>query len=138
MARTTSRGATQKTYNKEVKKYKWTNIYRLADSLRMASVKKHLSVLKLIQDAKPRLRKSIIIHSDLEFIKTILECIQNTLNGNIKLTDSEKKKLNKYKTVLRKILHSKGNLNKKRELILQNGGSFLSTLLKPIVRAAQK
>lgn len=103
----------------------------------MASLKKHLPALKLVQFAKPKLRKSIIANCDQEFIKTILLCIHNTLYGNIKLTPVETNKLKKYKTVLRKILKSEGNLNKKRDLILQNGGSFLPTLLKPIVTAAQ-
>lgn len=100
-------------------------------------MKKHLPTLKLVQIAKPQLRKSIITHCDIDFIKTILECIQNTLNGNIKLTPGETAKLEKYKAVLRKILRGPGNLNKKRELIVQNGGAFLPVLLKPIVAAGQ-
>lgn len=103
----------------------------------MASLSKHLPALKLIQLAKPQVRKSIITHCDLEFIHIILECVHNTLNGNIKLTRNETENLKKYKTILRKILKSEGNLNKKRQLILQNGGSFIPVLLKPIVTAAQ-
>lgn len=101
----------------------------------MASVKKHLPTLRLVQLAKPQLRKSILANCDLELIKTILECIHNTLNGNIKLTPSEINNLKKFKAVLRKLLRAPGNLKKKRELILQNGGSFLPVLLKPIVAA---
>lgn len=104
----------------------------------MASVKKHLPALRLVQFAKPKLRKSIIANCDLELIKTILECIQNTLNGNFKLTPAEASELKKFKSVLRKILNTPGNLNSKRDLILQNGGSFLPILLKPIVTTAQK
>lgn len=103
----------------------------------MASVKKHLPTFKLVQIAKPQLCKSIISHCDIDFIKTIIECVQNTLSGNIKLTPAETAKLKKYKTILRKILRDPGNLNKKRELIVQNGGAFLSVLLKPIVAAGQ-
>lgn len=103
----------------------------------MASVRKHLPTLKLVQVAKPKLRKSIIEHCDIELIKTILECIHNSLNGNIKLTANETAQLRKFKSILRKILRSPGNLNKKRDLILQSGGSFLPVLLKPIVTAAR-
>lgn len=102
----------------------------------MASVKKHLPALKLVQSAKPRLRKSILTNCDLDLIRAILECIQNTLLGNIKLTTNEKNKLKKFKSVLRKLLKSSGNLEEKRNLIVQNGGSFLPALLKPIVAAA--
>lgn len=104
----------------------------------MASVKKHLPVLKLVQSATPKLRKSIILNCELDLIKTIIECIHNTLNGNFVLTKREKSKLKRFRTVLRKILHTKGNLRKKRQLILQSGGSFLPALLTPIVAAASR
>lgn len=104
---------------------------------RMASLRKHLSTLKLVQFAKPQLRKSIITHCDLDFIKTILECIQNTLAGNIRLTARETRRLKKFRTILRKILKAPGNLHKKRHLLIQSGGSFLPDLLKPIVSAVQ-
>lgn len=101
----------------------------------MASVKKHLPVLQLVQKAKPKLRKRIILHCELDFIKTLDECIFNTLKGNIPLKSSEKKKLLKYKGTLRKILKSKSNLNNKRKIISQSGGAFLPALLAPIVAA---
>lgn len=101
----------------------------------MASVKKHLPALQLIQTSKPKLRKNIILHCDLDLIRTIDECIYNTLNGNIILHPSEIENLKKFKSILRKILKTKGGLSKKREIISQNGGAFLATLLKPIVTA---
>lgn len=104
--------------------------------LRMASVKKHLPILTLVKDAKPKLRKTILLNCDLSLIKTINECVYNTLLGNIPLNDSEKEKLKKFKTVLRKILKTDACLKKKRKVILQSGGSFLPTLLAPIVTAA--
>lgn len=103
--------------------------------LKMASVKKHLPLLQLIRVAKPKLRKSILSNCDLELIQTIDECIFNTLNGNIQLTESEKKNLKKFKCVLRKVLNAKGGLNNKKKIISQSGGSFLPTLLQPIVAA---
>lgn len=102
----------------------------------MASVKKHLPVLKLIQEAPPKLRYRILRHSDLKIIKTIYECIYNTLMGNISLTKSEIIKLKQFKKILREILHTDGGLKEKRRLILQSGGSFLPTLLEPIITAA--
>lgn len=104
----------------------------------MASVRKHLPILKLVQVAKPKLRKSIILHCDLDLINTIDECVYNTLNGNVPISDIEKKKLKKFKTVLRKILKTKGGLAKKRKVIVQSGGVFLPHLLQPIVSAAEK
>lgn len=93
----------------------------------MASVKKHLPTLKLIQFAKPKLQRSIIEHCDADLIKTILECIHNTLNGNIKLTANETGKLKKFKAVLRKLLKAPGNLNKKRDFTKRRNISTNST-----------
>lgn len=101
----------------------------------MASVKKHLPLLQLVQKAKPKLRKSVLSNCELDFIKTIVECIYNTLNGNCELSDSEKKKLQRFKSILRKILSTKGGLCNKRKVICQNGGAFLPHLLAPIVTA---
>lgn len=104
----------------------------------MASVKKHLPVLKLLQTAKPKLRKNILSNCDLDVIRTISECVFNTLTGNIPLTESEKQKLIKFRAVLRKILNSQTGLKKKREIVVQCGGAFLPNLLRPIVTAGEK
>lgn len=101
----------------------------------MASVKKHLPILKLLQKSKPKLRKSILTHADLDLIKTLHECIYNTLKGNIPINKSLKRKLKCFKTVLRRILRTSG-LKKKRKAIVQSGGAFLPFLLAPIVEAA--
>lgn len=90
------------------------------------------NILHTLQSAK--LRKSILENSDIHLIKTLIECIQNTLNGNVTLTKNEIKKLRRFKTVLRKILHSKCKLEQKRKLIIQSGqGAFFPILLAPIV-----
>lgn len=112
------------------------SMYSIHFKFGMASVKKHLPLLKLVQVANPKLRKNIIISCDLDLIKTIIECIYNTLNGNFPLKDAEKKKLKKFKSVLRKILKAKGGLKAKRKIIVK-GGAFLPTLLHPIVLAGE-
>lgn len=107
-------------------------------ALSMASVKKHLPILKLVQSASPKLRKSIVSNCDLDFINTLVECVFNSVNGHIPLSESEKKKLKKFKTILRKVLKTKGGLCKKRKVIVQNGGGFLPVLLQPIVLAGEQ
>lgn len=101
----------------------------------MASVKKHLSLLKLLKEAHPDLRYNLVRYSDLDFINTICECIHNTLKGNIPLKKQEVSKLRKFKNVLRKIFQTDGGLKKKQKVIIQSGGAFLPLLLSPIVAA---
>lgn len=103
----------------------------------MANVQKYMHVLHTLQTATPRLRKSILENSDNQLIKTLIECVQNTLNGNVVLNQKEIKKLRRFKTVLRELRNDKCKLEKKRKLIVQSGGgAFLPILLAPIVSAA--
>ena len=103
----------------------------------MASVKKHLPILKLVQSSKPKVRQQIILHCGLDLINTIDECIYNTLKGNIPLKRSEIIKLKKFKKILRKICQCDGGLKQTRKKIVQSGGEFLPTLLQPIVKAGE-
>lgn len=103
----------------------------------MASVKKHLPLLKRLQESSPERRHNIVRHSDLDLIKTINECVHNSLKGNIPLKKSEISKLKNFKKILRKIFQSAGGLEKKRKIIIQSGGAFLPVLLSPIVTAAE-
>lgn len=103
----------------------------------MASVQKYLPILQTLQTAKPKLRKSILQNADIKLITTLIECIHNTLNGNVILSKTEINKLKRFKNVLRKILNSKCKLEQKRKIIIQSGqGAFLPILLAPIVSAA--
>lgn len=103
----------------------------------MANVQQYIHILHTLQSAKPKLRKSILENADIHVIRTLIECIQNTLNGNVRLGQNEIKKIKRFKKVLRELLNSKCKLEKKRKLIIQSGGgAFLPILLAPIVSAA--
>lgn len=100
-------------------------------------MKKHLPLLKCLQESSPERRHNIVRHSDLDLIRTINECVYNSLKGNIPLKKSEISKLKQFKKILRKIFQSSGGLEKKRKIIIQSGGAFLPALLSPIVTAAE-
>ena len=55
-----------------------------------AVVKRALPLLKVLADAKPKLKKAIIQHAPTEFVL-------NLIKGVIKLTASQKKRLSRYK-----------------------------------------
>lgn len=103
----------------------------------MASVKKHLPLLKLLKESPSSLRHKIIRYSDLDLINTICECVYNSLKGNIPLKKREVSKLRKFKKVLRKIFKADGGLKKTQKIIIQSGGAFLPALLSPIVTAGE-
>ena len=56
----------------------------------MEKLKKNFENLKLLSDCKKKIRNSIIKKGGKDLILSINECVVNTLNGNVKLTTSEK------------------------------------------------
>ena len=97
----------------------------------MKRIKSNLRVLQALKTASPRVRKAILKNADRELILSIVECALNVLNGNCKLSDCNKRKLAKFKTVLR-ALCKKASIKKKQQLIVQKGG-FLIPLLSAVL-----
>lgn len=93
----------------------------------------HLSKLEKLMKAKPKKRRVLLQKASLLFIKTLVECVENVMSGNIQLKSECKEKLRKYKSILRKIFNSENKLKAKKEIIIQNGGAFIPALLAPVV-----
>jgi len=98
-------------------------------------VKKHLEVLKLLKNAKPKLRQSIVASAENDLVQCICECCHNILKGNIKLSPKEKKQLSRHKKPLRDLTSKRLSVERKRKLLVQKGG-FLPALLAPIIGIA--
>lgn len=98
----------------------------------MKRLRSHKHTLQVLKNANPKLRKAILESGDDELIKTIIECVINTLNGNHKISTQVKQKLCKYKNCFRKLIQPKISLKKKRKIIIQKGG-FLLPLLGSIL-----
>lgn len=94
---------------------------------------KQLPKLKELAHAKPKERKKILAKANLVLIKSIVECIENVLKGNVRLTKEYKEKLQKYKNILRKINSTTNKLSQKKQVIVQSGGAFLPALLVPVI-----
>lgn len=93
----------------------------------------HLPKLKNLVNLTPRKRRNLLEKANLQFIKSIVECVENVMKGNIHLKKECKEKLKKYKTILRRIFNSENKLKVKKEIIVQNGGAFLPALLAPVI-----
>src|SRR5215475_3440341 len=95
-------------------------------SKRVLQQRDYLSVLSR---CSPQLRKTILSQATPELIQCIGECILNVSNGNV-----PHKKHKQVKAVAGKVLHTLRNkttsLNKKRKVLIQNGG-FLPAILIP-------
>lgn len=92
---------------------------------------KHAAILKALQYLNAEQRKSILKKADTSFIKCLVECVLNTLNGNIPIDKSCKIKLRKYIKNLRRLTNNRGTWKAKKRIIVQQGG-MLNALL-PII-----
>ena len=95
----------------------------------MKRIKSSLYKLHALKDAKSKLRKAIISNCEKEIIHTISECAFNVLRGNVNLTDCLKKRLRKFKRLLRTLIDNRVPLSRKKRLINQRG-VFLFPLLQ--------
>lgn len=96
-------------------------------------VLKQLPLLELLSKVNKKSRTKILKYCDLKLTEAIIECIFNFLNKNIKLDEKDVKKLVKHKKILRNLASPKYKVEKKQNLMIQSGGSFLPILLTPIV-----
>lgn len=76
-------------------------------------LRRNEKLLKLISEAKPKVRKELIKLLDRDLICTICEISDNTLRGNINLTDKQKQVLSRHKATLRKLAKKKRRIEKK-------------------------
>ena len=85
-----------------------------------AVVRRALPLLKVLTDARPKLKKAIIKHAPTELVTAISEIVLNLIKGVIKLTASQKKRLSRYKKELLALAKKKVSLGKKiRKVVLQ-------------------
>ena len=95
---------------------------------------KNRKLLEIVGECKKKLRNSIILNSDNDFILTIIECVLNIMNGNVNLNDENFKILKPYNKTFKKLIKKKISLNNKRKIIVQKGG-FLQFLIPAIISA---
>lgn len=97
-------------------------------------LKTHKDLLNALHTLKPKYQKALLKSCDEEEINCICECIHNVLKGKVPLEEKAKKKLEKYKNLLRKLVRKSTKQVRKR-LIVQEGGSFLPIILGSILSA---
>lgn len=96
------------------------------------SLNTHKDLLSALHKLKPKYRTALLKSCDKEEINCICECIHNVLQGKVPIEDKNKKKLKKYKTVLRKLV-KKGTNKIRKNIIIQKGGAFLPIILGSIL-----
>lgn len=93
------------------------------------NLEKHFPKLELISKVKCKKARRIILKDfcqDPTFCKAVREIVKNTINRNVKLSENDKSKLRKHRTILLGIVNKKRNKKRTKELVQQIGsGLFL-------------
>lgn len=89
----------------------------------------HKDLLKVLVKTTPSMRKAILKEADKNLVNSICEICDNTLIGNIPLTQTQKTKVRKHKHIIRKLAQRGQGWKTKREVLHQHGGAFLPILL---------
>ena len=97
-------------------------------------LKNNVDYLKVLHKSNNKIRSAILQNANKELLLCICECVENILNGNVRITPNQRKQLKKYVTVLRKIRDKGTKLGEKKTILVQKGG-FLGALLAPIITA---
>lgn len=99
--------------------------------------KKHVAFLNALCHADSSQRKTLLRTADRALVRCICECALNVLHGVVQLKESEKARLKKHKSVLRKLVQTNGkngtSWQSKKRTIIQSGGGFLPLLLAPLI-----
>ena len=98
----------------------------------MNRLESQLHLIHVLKDAKPQARHAFLASAADEFIKPIVECAINKLNGNYKLNKDEESKLKKYKNRLRALVNTKIGFKSKRNFYFK-GRVYSSATRKCVV-----
>jgi len=66
-------------------------------------VKSNYQALHVLKTSEQRLRKALLSNCKKVLVNCISECVLNVLNVNLNLSDSNTRKLQKHKSVFRKV-----------------------------------
>ena len=126
-----SRGDSVRLRQKRIKSLNHIKFLQLWMAQRL---RKNHDLLKLLVKCTPAQRKAILEVADEALITTICECVLNVLKGTVPVSKPAKKKLLPHKKSLIALAEKCTPLKKKKKLLVQHGGNFLSVLLPPVLR----
>lgn len=91
-------------------------------------IQKNAEILCLLAKAKPKVIKKLISTADKSLIRSISSCSSNILKGKVKLDPKQKKKLARYKNIIRRVAAKKTPFESKKSMLMK-GGSLVAALL---------
>jgi len=100
-----------------------------------SQVKQNGAILRVLQNASPKLRKAILKEAGKSVVFAICELCDNLLAGNVPLSTKQKANLKKYTNILRSLSLRGQGWKTKKQILSRSGGSFLPVLISIIASA---
>jgi hypothetical protein len=97
-------------------------------------MRRNVDLLKVLHQAKPKLRKAMLKHLEPSSIKAICDCVLNILKSVVKMSPVQKRKLAGHKDHLRVLVKKDTPLKERRLTIVQKGEGFLTLVLGPVLK----
>ena len=94
----------------------------------MKRIRSNYHSLHVLKDARPKLRRAILAHSDGELINSVGECALNVLQVNVKLSKCAKRRLRKFRRQLGTVADKHVPVARKKKVIIQRGGFLVPRL----------
>ena len=82
--------------------------------------------------SKPKRARQILKNANSELIESIRQCVLNVLRGIVSLSKQDRKRLERYKSRLRKIVNKKVKYSDRKKVI-QHGANFIVPLLGALI-----
>lgn len=96
------------------------------------NLKKHYHFLQILARSHPSQKKALLRTANNVQIKSICEICLNVLSGNINVN---RKKLKKYKNVLRTLAKKTTSIQRKKKMLINQSGGFLPVIAPAIISA---
>lgn len=101
-----------------------------------ANLKKNFIVLKALTVLDKRQRIALLATSPNKLILALCELIDNVIHNKVKLNEKDRKRLQRYRSILREIADRKVSIKKKRQHLVQTGGAILPLLIPAVAAIA--
>lgn len=97
-----------------------------------ARIKRNAPLFRALYHATPQKRKDILAHCSPDFLKALCEIALNILKGNVKISPSQHKKLQRQKKIIRLLADKRTGLKRKQLALKNQTGGFILPLLSVV------
>lgn len=97
-------------------------------------MRNNTALLHLLSACHPKQRKAVLQTLTEQQLRSLCEVVLNVLKGTVELSHKEKQKLRKNKRVLYQLASKSVPSKKKKQILVQQGGNILPSILIPALQ----